>query len=364
MKTILVTGGAGFIGGSFIRKTLSSIPGIAVVNVDALTYASNLEGLKEFEGNPRYAFCKVDIDDGAAIRNILLTYAPNYIIHFAAHTHVDRSIDSPWPFINTNIVGTLSLLEEIRRWEKPSNFKFIHVSTDEVYGSTTRGKPFTEETRYDPSSPYSASKAASDHLVRTYHRTYGMPAVVTNCCNNYGPYQFPEKLMPLMILNGMEGKELPVYGTGQNVRDWIHVDDHVQALWYVITGGVPGETYNIGANCELTNLEVVHKICDSLDKLAAVNAIPSRNYRDLIKFVRDRPGHDVAYSICSRKIRSLGWSPTVEFEDGLNRTVRWYFDNRDWAAQIHDRRRLGDAQGNFDGGRRGNTVAPSHEDGQ
>lgn len=360
-KTILVTGGVGFIGSNFIRKTFSSIPDINIVNLDALTYASSPESLSEFEFNPQYSFCKGDIGDRVKVRNILLTYRPNYIINFAAQTHVDRSIDSPWPFINTNIVGTFMLLDEVRKWDRPANFRFIHVSTDEVYGSSSLGKPFTEETAYDPSSPYSASKASSDHLVRAYYRTYGLPILITNCCNNYGPYQFPEKLIPLMILNGLEGKKLPVYGSGKNIRDWIYVDDHVEALWCVLSAGKIGQTYNIGADCELSNIEVVQKICDMLAQLAEVGKAPTRDYRQLITFVRDRPGHDLVYSICNRKIKALGWAPSMKFDDGLRQTVSWYCENRDWVAQIHDRRRLGDAQGDSISGRCGDETLPNHQ---
>jgi len=364
MKTILVTGGAGFIGSNFIRHTLASTTDINIVNFDALTYASNPECIKEYDKDGRHIFCHASICDESAVRNVVCTHRPDYVVHFAAHTHVDRSITSPRDFINTNILGTYTLLDVIRQYDRPANFKFIHVSTDEVYGSASLGKPFTEETRYDPSSPYSASKASADHLVRAYHRTYGIPTVITNCCNNYGPYQFPEKLIPLMILNGFEGKPLPVYGSGGNIRDWIYVDDHVNALWSVIARGIPGETYNIGADCELSNIEVVNKICDALGKLSETGAIPQRNYRGLIEFVRDRPGHDLVYSICNHKIKSLGWAPTVSFDDGLNMTVKWYYENRGWISKIHDRRRLGDAQGNSTSGRCGDETTSDNEGGE
>jgi dTDP-glucose 4,6-dehydratase len=363
---ILVTGGAGFIGGNFIRKTLSSIPGVSIHNLDALTYSSSIESLKEFDSDTRYTFSRGSITDEAFVKYILRTYNPDCVINFAAQTHVDRSIDDPWPFIDTNIVGTFVLLDEIRRWydqSKSPNFRFIHVSTDEVYGSTTAGNQFTEETPYDPSSPYSASKASSDHLARAYYRTYDIPIIITNCCNNYGPYQFPEKLIPLMILNGIEGKELPIYGNGQNIRDWMHVDDHIQALWCVSRIGVPGETYNIGANCELTNVDVVNMICDALDQLSADGKIPVRKHRDLIKFVDDRPGHDMVYSICSDKVRSLGWLPTIGFDAGLLRTVQWYYNNIEWVAHIHDRGRLGNAQGDSASWRRGNKALPDYQGG-
>ena len=342
MKTILVTGGCGFIGSNFIRRTLATIPDINIVNVDVMIYSGHAMGLAEFREDPRYTFYLVDIGNHLAVKEILAKHVPDYVVNFAAHTHVDRSIDDPQPFIDTNIVGTFRLLEEIRRYKRPDDFKFVHISTDEVYGSAL-GEPFTEETAYDPSSPYSASKAASDHLVKAYYRTYGLPAVITNCCNNYGPYQFPEKLIPLMILNGVEGRELPVYGTGGNIRDWIHVDDHVDALWCVIAKGEVGGTYNIGANCELSNLEVVHKICDRLDELSAIGIVPARDYRELVKFVGDRPGHDLVYSVCNHKLLSLGWRPIVKFDDGLANTISWYCDNIDWVAKIHDRRRLGNA---------------------
>lgn len=360
-KTILVTGGAGFIGGTFIRKTLSTIPGIDIVNLDVLTYASNKAALDEFVGDPRYTFFEGSILDHKLVRRVLNTYQPNYIIHFAAQTHVDRSIDGPRPFVDANVVGTFALLEEIRRWGWPANFKFVHISTDEVYGSAGIGESFTEESRYDPGSPYSASKAAADHFVRAYHRTYKVPTIITNCCNNYGPYQFPEKLIPLMVLNGLEGKELPVYGSGHNVRDWIYVGDHVDALWCVLSAGKTGSTYNVGADCDMTNLALVQKICDVLTQLAEVGRAPDRDYRKLITFVRDRPGHDRAYVVCSRKLRALGWAPSTPFEEGLRQTVEWYCDNRQWIVQIHDRRRLGDAQRNPVGGRRGDQASSDHK---
>lgn len=339
MNTILVTGGAGFIGANFIRKTLAERD-VRIVNYDVLTYAGNRDRFREFDNDPRHVFVQGDICNKYTLAELLMGHKPEVVVHFAAHTHVDRSIDSPQEFIESNFIGTYTLIELLRKCG--FQFKFVHVSTDEVYGSST-GEPFTEETRYDPSSPYSATKAASDHLVRAYYRTYGLPAVITNCCNNYGPYQYPEKLIPLMILNGIEGKPLPVYGCGGNVRDWIYVDDHVDALWTVIEHGVAGATYNVGADCEMSNLEVVNAICDILDEFAAFGVLPSRGYKDLIEFVHDRPGHDWMYSICSKKLRALGWEPKTSFEDGLKQTVHWYLENQEWATSIHDRRRLGRA---------------------
>lgn len=338
MKTILVTGGAGFIGGNFIRKTLAERD-VRIVNLDALTYAASLDRFRDYDNDHRHTFIQGDICNKNTLAEILMGYKPDAVVHFAAQTHVDRSIDSPQDFIDSNIIGTYTLLELLRKCG--FDFKLIHVSTDEVYGSGMT--PFTEDSRYDPSSPYSASKAASDHLVRAYYKTYGLPAVITNCCNNYGPFQYPEKLIPLMIMNGIEGKPLPVYGSGGNIRDWIHVDDHVDALWTVIEHGVAGATYNIGADCEMSNLDVVHMICDILDEFAGVELLPALGYRSMIEFVDDRPGHDWMYSICNRKIKTLGWEPKVPFWDGLHQTVTWYYDNREWVSKIHDRRRLGRA---------------------
>ena len=327
--TILVTGGAGFIGSAVVRHLIENTQH-AVVNVDALTYAGNLESLAAVEGNERYAFEHADIGDAARMAAIFERYQPDAVMHLAAESHVDRSIDGPAAFVQTNIVGTYTLLEAARQYwkglqatapEKAAAFRFHHVSTDEVYGDLEGPEDlFTEETPYAPSSPYSASKASSDHLVRAWHRTYGLPVLVTNCSNNYGPYHFPEKLIPLMILNALAGKPLPVYGDGQQVRDWLYVEDHARALVKVITEGVVGETYNIGGHNEKANLEVVETLCDLLQDLVPAE----RSYRELITFVQDRPGHDLRYAIDASKIeRELGWTPEETFETGLRKTVQW-----------------------------------------
>ncbi len=337
---ILVTGGAGFIGSAVIRHLIRDTEH-AVVNLDKLTYAGNLESLAEVNGNPRYAFERVDIGDAREVARVLQVHRPDAVMHLAAESHVDRSIDGPAEFIETNIVGTYTLLEAARKYwgalEGPvkAAFRFHHISTDEVYGSLGPTGLFTEETAYQPNSPYSASKAASDHLVRAWLHTYGLPMVTTNCSNNYGPYQFPEKLIPVVIQNGLAGKPLPVYGKGDNVRDWLYVDDHARALVLVLTRGRVGETYNIGGNSEQTNLDVVRAICALLDELAPDARIG--RHESLIKFVQDRPGHDRRYAIDAGKIRrELGWSPGETFASGLRSTVRWYLDNSNWCRRVLD----------------------------
>ena len=339
-KTLLVTGGAGFIGGNFVLRQVKR-GDTRVVNLDALTYAGNLDTLDGIGDDPNHVFVLGSIGDRALVDYLLQRYEPAAIVNFAAESHVDRSIDSPEAFIQTNLLGTFQLLEAARKyWRRLSGaahegFRFLHVSTDEVYGSLgTEGK-FTEENPYRPNSPYSASKAGSDHLVRAYFHTYGMPVLTTNCSNNYGPYQFPEKLIPLMIQNGIEGKPMPVYGTGSNVRDWLYVEDHCRAIERVLEAGKPGEVYNIGGNNEKTNLEVVHTLCDLLDEMRPES--PHRPHRELITYVADRPGHDLRYAIDAGKIESeLGWAPEETFETGLRKTVRWYLDNGGWCRRVMD----------------------------
>ena len=331
---LLVTGGAGFIGSALIRYLIAET-NYSVVNVDCLTYAGNLNTLESVVKSSRYAFEKVNICDAAALQSVFERHRPDAVMHLAAESHVDRSIDGPSAFIQTNVVGTYTLLEESRQYrstlseEQQHRFRFHHISTDEVYGSLGDEGLFTEETPYDPSSPYSSSKAASDHLVRAWHRTYGLPVLVTNCSNNYGPFQFPEKLIPLTITSALEGKPLPVYGTGQNVRDWLYVDDHARALISVLERGKIGETYNIGGNSERQNIVVVKTICALMDELLPQSA--NRPHERLIKFVTDRPGHDQRYAIDASKIqRELGWKPVESFESGLKKTVEWYLSNREW----------------------------------
>ena len=346
---ILITGGAGFIGSALIRHLLNNTDH-HVLNLDKLTYAGNLESLASVAENPRYRFLQADIADSEAVSQALAEFQPDAIMHLAAESHVDRSIDGPAEFIQTNIVGTYALLEATRAyWMKLDDtrkaaFRFHHISTDEVYGDLHGVDDlFTETTPYAPSSPYSASKAASDHLVRAWQRTYGLPVLLTNCSNNYGPYHFPEKLIPLVILNALDGKPLPVYGNGQQVRDWLYVEDHARALLTVVSTGKVGETYNIGGHNEQTNLHVVESICALLDELS-----PRQQgfYREQISFVTDRPGHDLRYAIDASKIeRELGWKPTETFASGLRKTVQWYLDNLDWCRRVQDgsyqRERLG-----------------------
>ncbi|MDY0743844.1 dTDP-glucose 4,6-dehydratase [Paucibacter sp. R3-3] len=336
--TILVTGGAGFIGSNFVLDWLkqSDEP---VVTLDALTYAGNLENLASLDGDARHSFVKGDICDRALIDQLLATHKPRALVHFAAESHVDRSISGPGAFMRTNIEGTYTLLEAARAYwsglgdEAKAAFRFHHVSTDEVYGSLQADDPqFAETKAYEPNSPYSASKAASDHLVRAWHHTYGLPVITTNCSNNYGPYHFPEKLIPLMIVNALAGKPLPIYGDGQNVRDWLYVTDHASAIRAVLAGGRLGETYNVGGWNEMTNLEIVNTVCELLDEL---RPDATGSYKRLITYVKDRPGHDRRYAIDARKIeRELGWRPAETFATGIRKTVQWYLDNPEWVQRV------------------------------
>lgn len=343
MSTILVTGGAGFIGSAVVREIITATSDNVVI-IDKLTYAGNLMSLAPVAGDPRFAFERVDICNRAELDRVFRHYQPDTVMHLAAESHVDRSIDGPAAFIETNIVGTYTLLEAARAWwntlarDKKSAFRFHHISTDEVYGDLhDSGAFFTETTAYAPSSPYSASKASSDHLVRAWQRTYGLPALVTNCSNNYGPYHFPEKLIPLTILNALAGKPLPVYGNGQQIRDWLFVEDHARALYQVATRGEPGETYNIGGHNERKNIKVVETICDLLEELAPHKPDGLACYRDLITFVADRPGHDLRYAIDATKIeRELGWTPDETFTSGMRKTVAWYLANESWWRQVLD----------------------------
>ena len=347
---ILVTGGAGFIGSAVIRHIIQNTNN-QVLNIDKLTYAGNLESLKEIDQHSNYEFKQIDICDTEQITAAIDAFQPHAIMHLAAESHVDRSIDGPAAFIQTNIVGTYTLLEAARKYwmeldaEAQQNFRFHHISTDEVYGDLEGTTDlFTETTSYAPSSPYSASKASSDHLVRAWHRTYGLPVIVTNCSNNYGPYHFPEKLIPLVILNALDAKPLPVYGNGQQIRDWLFVEDHARALYKVVTEGVVGETYNIGGHNEKQNIEVVKTICKILDELKP--QANGQTYESLITFVKDRPGHDLRYAIDATKIQNeLGWTPAETFETGIRKTVEWYLNNLDWCHRVQDgsyqRERLG-----------------------
>jgi len=337
---ILVTGGAGFIGSAVVRRAVAE--GHAVVNVDALTYAACLDNVASVADNPGYAFERVDIRDAEALARVFRDHKPDAVMHLAAESHVDRSIDGPGAFIETNVTGTFNLLQAARsHWEslgKPEDFRFHHVSTDEVYGSLGATGKFTEETPYAPNSPYSASKAASDHLVRAWHETYGLPVVITNCSNNYGPYHFPEKLIPVVILNALAGRAIPVYGTGENVRDWLYVEDHADALLTVLARGRVGRSYNIGGENEASNLDLVRRICAILDRRQPEGAPHER----LITFVADRPGHDLRYAIDPGRIRGeLGWRPSVTLDEGLERTVDWYLENRAWWQALQGREGVG-----------------------
>ena len=340
---ILITGGAGFIGSALIRHIIKNTKN-TVINLDKLTYAGNLESLNEVSADPRYFFEQVDICDKAELARVLSHYQPDAVMHLAAESHVDRSIDGPAAFIETNVVGTYILLEAVRAYwndlepKKKASFRFHHISTDEVYGDLEGTDDlFTEKTSYEPSSPYSASKASSDHLVRAWLRTYGLPTIVTNCSNNYGPYHFPEKLIPLMILNALDGKPLPVYGDGMQIRDWLYVEDHARALYKVVTEGELGETYNIGGHNEKANIEVVKAICSLLEELVPNKPEGFSQYQDLITYVTDRPGHDVRYAIDASKIeRELGWTPEESFETGIRKTVEWYLSNKEWWNRVLD----------------------------
>ncbi len=362
MATILVTGGAGFIGSNFVRGLLTQRPQHRVVVLDALTYAGNLLSLKGLEQEPRFAFVEADIADRDAVRAAFAAHAPDAVVNFAAESHVDRSIDGPGAFVRTNVTGTFELLEAARgHWgalagEARERFRFLHVSTDEVYGSLGPEGRFREDSPYAPNSPYAASKAGADHLVRAWHETYGLPTLLTNCSNNYGPRQFPEKLIPLMILNAAEARPLPIYGDGGNVRDWIHVEDHCEGVLLALERGVPGGRYNLGADSERTNLQVVDALCAALEELrpardnAALKAAGKASYLELKTFVNDRPGHDRRYAIDSSHARaSLGFVPRFGFEDGLRQTVRWYLENADWCEAVQSgryrRERLGLAEG-------------------
>ena len=346
---VLITGGAGFIGSALCRFLIAETE-TEVVNLDKLTYAASPQAVAALAGHPRYRFEKADICDATALDRIFSTHRPDAVLHLAAESHVDRSIDSPSTFIDTNIVGTFTLLQAARRYlddltpARRDAFRFHHVSTDEVYGTLGAEGAFHEETPYAPNSPYSASKAASDHLVRAWHHTFKLPTVLTNCSNNYGPYQHPEKLIPLMITNAVRGRPLPVYGTGANIRDWLFVEDHARALWLVLSRGRVGEKYNVGGDAEMTNLDIVHLICSILDEHRP--DAPHRPHAGLINFVADRPGHDLRYAIDAAKIRrELGWTPRETLATGLRRTVEWYLDNLDWCASVrargYDGERLG-----------------------
>lgn len=348
MEKVLLTGGCGFIG-SGVARFIASLNGSAILNIDCLTYAGRRESIRLGKESNNYQHLQLDIRDGEAVSQAITNYEPAVIMHLAAESHVDRSIDGPADFISTNVVGTFELLQAATEyWNQLSGsrkdaFRFHHISTDEVYGSLGETGYFTEETPYDPRSPYSASKASSDHLVRAWHHTYGLPTIITNCSNNYGPYQFPEKLIPLVTLNALERKPLPIYGKGDNIRDWLYVEDHVQALWTVVNEGQPGSTYNIGGNEERTNLQVVETICNILDE---TKPHPDGSYSNLIEFVEDRPGHDKRYAIDATKIKTeLGWEPTVSFETGIRKTIQWYLENEWWWEPIRSGSYAGDRLG-------------------
>jgi dTDP-glucose 4,6-dehydratase len=349
---LIVTGGAGFIGSALIRYLMANTD-YQVLNIDKLTYAGNLQSLPNLENNPNYQFEQIDICDKEKISHIFQRFQPDAIMHLAAESHVDRSIDGPLEFVQTNVMGTAVLLDVAKNYwyrltdSAKATFRFHHISTDEVYGSLGETGLFQETTPYDPSSPYSASKSSSDHMVRAWFRTYGLPVLITNCSNNYGPYQFPEKLIPLVLLNAKEGKALPIYGQGNQIRDWLYVDDHVRALLTVLEKGKPGETYNIGGNNEKTNLQVVHAICDILMEL-----LPDSNYlpfRNLIKHVSDRPGHDLRYAIDATKIKNdLNWEPAETFETGIRKTLQWYLDNPVWCKHVADGSYQGERLGSLE----------------
>jgi len=352
-NTILITGGCGFIGSNFIQYILANTKYQNVINLDKLTYAGNLNNLLDIQKDERYIFIQGDICDHNCVRNIFKEYIPNVVVHFAAESHVDRSIDAPQQFIQTNIIGTSVLLQESLDYyihlnkSFRSKFKFHHISTDEVFGSLGEGGYFSESTAYDPSSPYSASKASSDHLVRAWHRTFGLPVTISNCSNNYGSYQFPEKLIPLMILNCLAEKPLPVYGTGENVRDWLYVQDHCDAINMVLQKGIIGETYNVGGNNEIPNIQIIRDICTILDEVKPAES--GNSYHQLITFVKDRPGHDFRYAIDSTKIKQdLDWKPHETFQSGLRKTINWYLDNKNWWIEaqenIYQQERLGTGQ--------------------
>jgi len=342
MKTVyFVTGGCGFIGANFIQYLLNKTKPNSVVNLDKLTYAGNQKNLADFEQDPRYIFVHGDICDAELVSKLFTEYQPNYIVNFAAESHVDRSIDGPAEFIQTNIVGTSVLLQEALKYystlkgKESERFRFHHVSTDEVFGSLSESGFFTEETPYDPSSPYSASKASSDHLIRAWHRTFYLPVLISNCSNNYGPYQFPEKLIPLMILNCLEEKPLPVYGTGENIRDWLYVEDHCDAIYTILQKGTIGETYNVGGNNEIKNIQIVEVICDVLNDIHPAGS--GKSYHELINFVKDRPGHDFRYAIDASKLKKeIGWEPKESFNTGIQKTIEWYLKNEEWWKTIQE----------------------------
>ena len=342
MKTVyFVTGGCGFIGANFIQYLLNKTKPKSVINLDKLTYAGNQKNLADFEQDPRYIFVHGDICDAELVSKLFTEYQPNYIVNFAAESHVDRSIDGPAEFIQTNIVGTSVLLQEALKYystlkgKESERFRFHHVSTDEVFGSLSESGFFTEETPYDPSSPYSASKASSDHLIRAWHRTFYLPVLISNCSNNYGPYQFPEKLIPLMILNCLEEKPLPVYGTGENIRDWLYVEDHCDAIYTILQKGTIGETYNVGGNNEIKNIQIVEVICDILNDIRPAGS--GKSYHELINFVKDRPGHDFRYAIDASKLKKeIGWEPKESFNTGIQKTIEWYLKNEEWWKTIQE----------------------------
>ncbi len=353
MKRLIVTGGAGFIGSALIRYLVGNALA-EVLNLDKLTYAGNLDSLREVADSGLYHFARLDICDAGGVAKLLADFQPDAVMHLAAESHVDRSIDDPLAFVKTNVLGTANLLQcTLHYWhtlspDRRGGFRFQHISTDEVYGSLGADGFFTETTAYDPRSPYSASKASSDHLVRAWHHTFGLPTLISNCSNNYGPYHFPEKLIPLVILNALDGKQLPIYGKGDNIRDWLYVEDHAKALWLINRQGVPGETYNIGGNSERTNLDVVQTVCRILDEL---HPKASGSYADQIEFVPDRPGHDRRYAIDAAKLRrELGWAPAETFDSGIRKTVAWYLTNDWWWRPIRERKYSGERLGK-DGGR-------------